>query len=423
MKFLNEASILVPNKNISYNKFSVVACDQYTSQPEYWEEVEKLIDESVSAYNMVFPEIYLELDGFERRIKAINDYMDDCYNKNYFCEYPNSMFYIERTLENGKVRKGIVATIDLEHYDFKSGTENYIRATEGTVLERIPPRVKIRQNALLEIPHVMLLVDDDNKAIIEPLSSKIGEFELVYDFDLMQNSGSIKGYKLDKNSIDVVHEILSNYADSEYFNEKYSVNGKAPMLFAAGDGNHSLATAKECYEKIKNTSNLAAKNHPARYALVELVNLHDESLEFEAIHRVIFDVNPEFLMQKMKEKLNLVEGEGAEQVFCAVVNGKSTTYSITNPNRNICVGTVDSFINGFLYEFSGKVDYIHGEDVVNKITEKHDDSIGFIFPAMHKSQLFKTVILDGALPRKTFSMGHASDKRFYFESRIIRKDA
>ncbi len=420
MKFLNEASILLPCDNINLTKFSVVACDQYTSQPEYWQEVVDKIGSCVSSYNIIFPEIYLEHDDFEQKIEKINQAMDNYHQNNFFKTFADSMFYIERTLNNKKVRRGVIATIDLEHYDYKSGADNYIRATEGTVLERIPPRVKIRQNALLEIPHIMLLVDDEHCALIEPLAEKTSDFELVYDFELMQDSGSIKGYKLDKNSVDSIHEILNLYADKEYFNAKYDVEDKSPMLFAAGDGNHSLATAKECYEKIKSELGEKAKKHPARYALVELVNLHDNSLEFEAIHRVLFDVNPEYLLKKMKENLKIVEGNEGEQTFIAVVDGVSTTYTISSPSRNLCVGSVDSFINEYLYEFSGKVDYIHGEDVVEEITQKHSDSIGFIFPAMHKTQLFKTVILDGALPRKTFSMGHASDKRFYLESRIIR---
>lgn len=420
-EFFKPAEILIPHSRLNRTKFSVVACDQYTSELDYWNRTQQFVGDSPSAYHLTFPEIYLENDDFDQRISSINRNMADYLDKDYFSESKDSLIYVERTLKNGQIRKGIVGTVDLEQYDYTKGSQGLIRATEGTVLERIPPRVKIRENALLELPHIMLLVDDDSFSVIEPLATEKDKLEQLYDFDLMENSGHITGYRIDNSYAEKINAVLKAMSDKDYFNVKYELQDKPPMLFAVGDGNHSLATAKACYETIKKSMPLAkALAHPARYALVELVNLHDPSLTFEAIHRIIFHVDPEHMLTKLRQKYETKETpDSSSQTFQYVTSEGSGTISIKNSNFNLTVGTLQDFLDEYLYEYDGKIDYIHGEDVVRSLC-KERGNIGFILPCMGKSDLFKTVIVDGALPRKTFSMGEACDKRFYLEARRIK---
>lgn len=412
------ADILLP-KNADMSKWSVVACDQYTSEPDYWNEVETIVGDSPSTLNLTLPEIYLESDDVEERIKNINKNMEKMINDDIFTEYKDSMIYVERTQDDGNVREGLMGMVDLEDYSFELGSQTLIRATEKTVIERIPPRMKVRENALLELPHIMILIDDDKKEIIENLKNEVKEEDVVYDFDLMQKGGHIKGYKLSDASVSKVIEGLENLADKDNFEKKYDVADKGVLLFAMGDGNHSLATAKACYEKLKeNMSEEEYKNHPARYALVELVNLHSQALEFEAIHRVIFDTDVEDLIDSLNKYYDINE-EGNGQKFELVTKDMDKTLYISNPKSNIAVGSIQMFLDEYLKDHKGKIDYIHGDDVTKGFATK-EGNIGIIFDAMAKEDLFKTVILDGALPRKTFSMGHSHDKRFYLEARKIK---
>ncbi|MEG2429209.1 MAG: DUF1015 domain-containing protein, partial [Oscillospiraceae bacterium] len=360
-------------------------------------------------------------DNFDERIENINKNMTDYLSKNIFDEHKNKYFYIERKLKNGNIRKGIIGMVDLTCYDYEKGSTSLIRATEGTVLDRIPPRVKIRENAPLELPHVMLLIDDEEKAIIEPLENQKSDFLKVYDFSLMQNSGSISGYCVDDKTANLLDEKIIKLSEKEYFEKKYNVNNKSVLQFAVGDGNHSLATARKCFLNLKEKIGDEALNSPARYALVELVNLHDSSLEFEAIHRVVFGIDPACMLLKFAEFYNLSNTFVKDsQEVTVVIGDEIKTVYITNSTRNLSVGSLQDFIDDYLSRNSGEVDYIHGEDVVKKLC-KDKNSIGFILPCMDKNDLFKTVILDGALPRKTFSMGEACDKRFYLEARKIQK--
>ena len=293
------ADILIP-LGIDANKWSVVACDQYTSEPEYWEKVSNHVGDAKSTLNIMYPEIYLNEPDFGDRIKNINANMDAYLDDGFLKENADSIIYVERTLSNGQVRKGIMGKVDLECYDYSKGSTSFIRATEGTVLDRIPPRVKIRQNASLEMPHIMLLVDDPDKKIIEPLANKKGNFKVVYDTELMMDSGSIKGYEVDDTAKEIIDNILVSMLDKGNFNKKYSVADKEILLFAVGDGNHSLATAKACYENYKKeVGEEKAKQSAKRYALIELVNLHDDSLEFEPIHRVIFDIDTDDFIKEL----------------------------------------------------------------------------------------------------------------------------
>ena len=293
------ANILLP-KDVDMTKWSVVACDQYTSEPEYWKEVENIVEDNPSTLNLILPELYLEEDNVEERIKKINETMKEYLEKDVFEEYPNTMIYLERKQSNGKIREGLIGMVDLEDYSYEKGSQTLIRATEKTVIERIPPRLKVRENAILELPHIMILIDDEKKKIIESLKNKVEEKDIVYDFDLMENGGHIKGYKLSDKTIDEVEEGLISLMDKDYFEKKYNVKDKGILLFAMGDGNHSLATAKANYENLKKTmTEEEYLNNPARYALVEIVNLHSEALEFEPIHRVIFNTDVNKLVEEL----------------------------------------------------------------------------------------------------------------------------
>ena len=411
-------NIMIP-KNVDMHKWSVVACDQYTSEPDYWNEVENIVGDSPSTLNLILPEIYLEESNVEERIKKINENMKKMIDEDIFEEYKDSMIYLERTQSDGKVREGLMGIVDLEDYSYEKGSQTLIRATEKTVIERIPPRMKVRENALLELPHIMILIDDEKKDIIESLKTKVTDQDVVYNFDLMQNGGHIKGYKLNNNVIEEVISKLESLADKDYFEQKYNVSDNGVLLFAMGDGNHSLATAKACYEKLKETmTEEEYLNNPARYALVELVNLHSDALEFEAIHRVIFDTDVEDLLNNLYHYYDINEN-GVGQKFRIVTKDFDKTLYIKNPKSNIAVGSIQMFLDEYLGNHKGKIDYIHGEDVTKDFGSK-DNNIGIIFDAMGKEELFKTVILDGALPRKTFSMGHSYDKRFYLEARKIK---
>ena len=411
-------NILLP-KNTDMTKWSVVACDQYTSEPEYWNDVEKIVGDAPSTLKLTLPEIYLEDENVSERIAKINSNMKALLDEDFFNEYKDSMIYLERTQSDGKIREGLIGVVDLEAYSYEKGAETPIRATEKTVIERIPPRVKIRENAPLELPHIMILIDDDKKQIIENLKNKVSEDDIVYDFDLMKNGGHVKGYLLNEETMDEVDKGLKELADKEVFAKKYDVNNKEVLLFAMGDGNHSLATAKACYEKLKETmSEEEYLNNPARYALVELVNLHSPALEFEAINRVIFNTKPEKLLNSLKEYYQ-INKDGNGQEIEVITNDVDEKWYIENPKSNIAVGSIQIFLDEYLKNNEGKIDYIHEEETTKNLA-KQSGNVGFIFEAMPKNELFKTVILDGSLPRKTFSMGHSYDKRYYLESRKIK---
>ena len=410
-------NILIP-KDADMYKWCVVACDQYTSEPDYWNEVKTIVGDEPSTLNLTLPEIYLEDEDVEDKIKKINENMKEYLDKDLFTEYTDSMIYLERRQDDGKVREGLMGIVDLEDYSYEKGSQTLIRATEKTVIERIPPRMKVRENALLELPHIMILIDDPECEIIENLKNEVSDNDVVYDTDLMLKGGHVKGYKLSAESINGVISKLENLAEVSNFEEKYGVSDKGVLLFAMGDGNHSLATAKACYEKVKEELGEEALNSPARYALVELVNLHSSALEFEAIHRVVFDVDVEDFINSLNEYYEINE-EGNGQKFELITKDMDKVLYISNPKSNIAVGSVQMFIDEYLENHSGKVDYIHGDDTTKDMASK-EGNVGVIFDAMSKGDLFKTVILDGALPRKTFSMGHAHDKIFYLESRKIK---
>ncbi len=420
MAIFNTADILLP-KEADFSKWSVVACDQFTSQRDYWEKAAEAVKDSPSTLNLIFPEVYLNDNDGDERIAKINATMESYVNDGIFEEYKDSLIYVERTQSDGKVRHGIIGTVDLEEYDFTKGSQSAIRATEGTIIERIPPRRKIRINAPLELPHILMLIDDREKTIVESVIAKADTYKKLYDFELMAGSGHLKGYLIDDEDKKKVLEGLGTLEDESAFEAKYDVEGKGVLVIAVGDGNHSLATAKTCWDEIKQgLSEEERENHPARYALVELMNIHDEAIEFEPIQRVIFDTNPEKLMDAFFEYYPSAskENNGGQEIRYTYQGNEGSVYVKDAPS-NLPVGTLQKFLDEYLAKNGGEIDYIHGDDVVRELT-KPENTIGFMVDRMEKNDLFTTVIKDGALPRKTFSMGEAQDKRFYLECKKIK---
>ena len=415
------ADILLPKKGTDMTKWAVVACDQFTSQPEYWQAVEDTVADAPSALRLILPEAALNAPDVEERISAVNAAMRNYLDGGLFDTLENSLLYIERVQSDGKIRHGLIGMVDLEQYDFTPGSGALIRATEGTVLSRIPPRVKVRKDAPIELPHVMLLIDDPNKTVIEPLTRSSGDMEELYRFDLQQGGGSVTGWKLTAAQMNQTAEALAALCSPQEQAWKYGVKDAPPLLFAVGDGNHSLATAKQCYEDLKKvTPEDQWASLPARYALVEVVNNHDSALQFEPIHRVVFGVKPEAVLDAFKAYYpGAYEGQGEGHVITYTHEGGTGFLTVPQPRVQLAVGTLQAFLDSYVKDHGGEIDYIHGDSVTDRLGSQ-PDSIGFKLPAMGKQQLFKTVMADGVLPRKTFSMGHAQDKRYYVEARKIR---
>ena len=333
--------------------------------------------------------------------------------------HPNRMIYLERTQSNGLVRRGLVGVIDLEQYDYNKGSRSLIRATEGTVLERIPPRLAVRRNAMLELPHVMLLIDDPDKTVIEPIAARAETLAPAYAFPLMQKGGKVEGRFVDSVGIGRISNALQKLISPERIRARYG-EGVAPLLFAVGDGNHSLATAKAAYEEIKAAHGESALYHPARYALAEVVNLHDEALHFEPIYRVMFNVDPDDVLAKLEQYSFELNGAAKPQQARFLSATRRGTIHFGTPCEQLVVGTLQTFIDRYLAEHpEASVDYIHGVKSVEALAAR-ERAVGFLFSGMEKRELFGAVMHDGALPRKTFSMGAAADKRFYIECRKIR---
>ena len=416
------ADILLP-RECDLSLWSVVACDQYTSQPEYWQRVEERVGRAPSALRLILPESSLDGPHVETDIMEVNNTMSRYLREGRFTRLDNAMIYVERTLHDGRVRRGLVGMVDLDQYDYEPGSPAPVRATEGVVLSRIPPRVAVRKNAPIELPHAMLLCDDPQRTVIETLSGQKDQMQPLYEFPLMEDGGRVAGWHLGEAQLAQVAEALTRLADPRLFRTRYHTALEEPvMLFAVGDGNHSLATAKECYERQKR---LAPPERwaalPARFALCELVNLHDDSLDFAPIHRVVFHTDPQALLTALIHHYpGAVRGRGPQgQTLRYVSADGEGELTIPVPPSPLPVGTLQQFLDDYLSSHTGRVDYIHGEDVARQFAAR-PGNLAFLLPAMDKEELFPCVIHDGVLPRKTFSMGEANDKRFYLEARKIR---
>ena len=414
------ADILLPKAGTDMTKWSVVACDQFSSQPEYWTAVEKTVGDAPSALHLILPESQLHSPGIFGRVAKINATMRDYLSGGLFETVENALVYVERTQSDGKIRRGLVGMVDLEEYDYTPGSASLIRATEGTVMSRLPPRVRVRRNAPLELPHVMLLIDDPDKTVIEPLDGAPG-MQKLYDFPLQQGGGAVRGWKLTPQQMETVENALLELSTPEAMERKYGMKDAAPLRFAVGDGNHSLAAAKQCWEELKVTVPKEDWDAiPGRYALVELVNLHDTALEFEPIHRVVFDTDPNALLEAFCTATGANPGRrDAGHNLQFVWEGHDVWYNVPYPRAQLPVGTLQAFLDEYVKKHDLTVDYIHGEETARKLGQT-PGNIGVLLPAMGKDELFKTVIADGELPRKTFSMGEAPDKRYYLEARKIR---
>lgn len=411
MAIFKAADIMLP-QNVEYSKWSVVACDQYTSEADYWQQVGAQTRNSPSAFNIIFPEIYLGEDD-AARVKRINMTMLGYIAGGLFKTIPDTYIYLERTLSDGRIRKGVIGAIDLEEYDFHAGSCSAVRATEGVVYDRVPPRVKIRENAPLEIPHIMLLIDDPEKKIIEGAKELVSSFDTVYDFDLMQNSGHLKGYAM----CDASKKIFTDRIEQM----ENSASEKNPLIYAVGDGNHSLAAAKQHWENIKKDMSEEARcTHPARYALVEVVNIHDDSLEFEPIHRVLFNVKKSDVINSFMHYYPKAGKKPAPGHHIEYICGKEKgDLYVKSPKNALAAGTLQEFLDDYIKRRGAAIDYVHGEDALIKAASR-TSNMGFILPPMPKSELFAAAAR-APLPRKTFSMGNACDKRFYLEAKMITR--
>jgi hypothetical protein len=436
---LHVPEILLPKKGTDLTKWAIVACDQYTSQPQYWEKVKELVGDNPSTLKLIIPEAYLEELDQVQAANTIRAQMEEYLDNGTLVPGKQGFILVDRKTSHAPSRKGLIVALDLEHYDYSADSKSLIRATEGTVIDRLPPRITIRREALLEIPHIMVLIDDPDATVIEPLFKK--DLKKIYDVELMMNSGHVTGYMVDdENTIGEIAENIARLADPELFGRKYQVLSGDVLLYAMGDGNHSLATAKSVWELMKKEADdiEAIMHHPARYSLVELVNLHDPGLEFEPIHRVVFNISADDLLEKMKVYYQTQGASFSYSTFGSlhemkmfpdriddmhqvsfVSENTCGTLLVENPKMNLEAGTLQTFLD----EYTGKnpqakIDYIHGDDIVTELGTQ-PGNMGFYLPAISKHDLFRTIILDGALPRKTFSMGNADEKRFYMECRKI----
>ena len=395
--------IFMPKKGVDLNKYAVIACDQFTSQIEYWDKLKKEIGDSVSTFHMIFPEAYLSSVDNEEYIKGINKNIEIYLNNKDIVDIGECFILVERVTSYGVRRLGLVISIDLEEYSYKRDVPCSIKASEATIVERIPPRLKIRKDAAVEFPHTLLLFDDKEKSIVEPLYAKRNQLPLVYDFELNANGGHIRGYRLDNTK-----EIIKQFEDL------YNKNNSG-LMFIVGDGNHSLATAKAHWENVKSSLTKEEQlTHPARYALVEVNNIYDDGIVFEPIHRVLFNVEEDVL-----EGLKHVMMGNSKK--CHIYTKKLGKFPINCVNNAAEVyQKVQAYLDEYLKTHKDtSIDFVHDEESAIEIANKDEKSVAIIMPAIGKDDLFVFVAKDAVLPRKSFSMGHASEKRYYLESKKI----
>ena len=417
------ARILLPAPGTPLDPWACIAVDQFTSQPEYWQKAEALAKDKPSTLHIVLPEAYLGTDGEEARLESIRRTMSD-YRRSLLTRVVNGFVYLERIQMDGTVRQGLVGAVDLEAYSFEKNATPAIRPSENTVVERIPPRLRVRRGAELETPHVMLLADDEDCTLIEPIGRETSRLPLLYDGELMLGGGHLTGWAVeDPALIAQIEQAVAGLGDPARYAARWpEAAGQPPMTLAVGDGNHSLATAKAYWEERKQTLSPAQREtDPARYCLVEVCNVHSPAIEIEPIHRVLFGIGEEAVLAKLQswaDSRGIRLGDGGEQCFTLVSLEGERTVGMSGALEPLTVGTAEAFVGALLADCpDASVDYVHGEDAVRQLAQK--GAVGMLMPGLKKADLFRGVVLGGVLPRKTFSMGHAEEKRYYNECRSL----
>ncbi len=421
-RIFSPADILLP-KNCDMTKWSSIACDQHTSEPEYWERCEAFVGDAPSTLHLTIPELRYRDANMPEMIKKVRATADEYLDKGLFERFENSYLYIERTLASGLVRRGLMGQLDLEQYDNAPHAKTLIRATEGVVREKLPSRISLRDGARMEMSHVMVLIDDPKETLIEPLTAKRSSMQKLYDFPLMEGGGSIAAWRVTGGDIAPVDAAIDRLLNPESFAKRYNAEGEPVLIFAIGDGNHSLSTAKACWERMKpSLSSAEQETHPARFALVELINIMDPVEKFEPIHRVIFDTDTKKLRAALLSEMEgAVDGEvpGAAHIRWRSGSEKGVI-TLTKLHGQLAVGDFTAFIDSYIAREGCRIDYIH-EDAVALELASRENTICFLMPDISKSDFFPSIIKDGAMPRKTFSMGHSADKRYYLECRSLEK--
>ena len=419
------AHILLPSEQIPVGQWGCVACDQFTSDRSYWEKAAQAAAGGPSTLDLILPEVYLEEDDVDARISAIHAAMDD-YTRNVLTRAVDGFIYVERTEQSGRVRQGLVGRIDLEAYSYAEGAVPAIRPSEHTVESRIPPRMAVRRGARLETPHIMMLADDPGCTLIEPIGEKKEQLRKVYEGDLMLNGGHIAGWAVeDPALLAQIDSALNALGSQEAFDARYpQAKGGAPLTLAVGDGNHSLASAKACWEELKPTLTPEQReHHPARWCLAEVCNIHSPAIEIEPIHRVLFNVDCATVLLSLitwsdSNMAGCCFGGSKKQPFTLAGPHMANVLSFEDPTEPLTVGTIDDFISDYIERHpEAKVDYVHDEPAVRALCKQ--GAVAFLMPPFAKSDLFRGVVMGGVLPRKTFSMGHAEEKRYYIECRKI----
>lgn len=407
MRVFNSADFLLPEKKY-LDTWPVIACDQFTSEKEYWERAEAIVGKKPSALKLIYPEVYLS-EHMQERIADINCEMQKVLSEKVLQSFPDCFVYIERTLKNGSVRRGLLGVIDLEAYSFLPDADTPVRATEKTVPERIPPRVRIREHAPMELSHVLMFCDDPEDSLLGPLEKGKDELPLLYDLDLMLDGGRIRGYMISNQDAEAVRSRIDAYEAM-----RAARTPVHPVLYLVGDGNHSLATAKTCYETLK--ANHAEKEvlDKARYAMVELGNVQDASFAFEPIHRLLTGIEPEKIMEDIRE---ICSEEGYAVRWYS--GDRQGVIQLNPALGQLPVGILQNWLDKEISLTEGVIDYIHGEESLHTLAQK-PCSLGFELPPIGKHAFFDAIEKDGVLPRKTFSIGHAQEKRYYLEARLIR---
>ncbi len=412
------ADILLP-KAQNMELWSVVACDQFSSQPEYWDTLDALVGEAPSTLRLMLPEAYLESRDQFAEAEKINALMEKYLSEDVFEVLPQSYIYVERTLADGRLRRGLMGVLDLDEYDYSADSASPIRATEGTVVDRLPPRVRVRRGAALEMPHIMVFIDDEADSVLGLLRKKRESLEKLYDFPLNAGGGHIRGYAVKGEGAGSLEKAIDALGDEGALRARYG--NAAPVIFAMGDGNHSLATAKKCWEEIKPIlSEEERETHPARYSLVELVNIHDEAISFEPIHKVVFETEPSEFVAHCEKWWAEHSREGSNSHSIRLVVGEEEReLSVSGLTIGQLIGCAEEFCQSYMASHGGRIDYIHNDDTAIAMG-RSEGCAALLLPPMEKGELFPSIIQSGPFPKKSFSIGHAEDKRYYLECRKIK---